>query len=98
MAISTLCLFLGLVVLLDMYMTFKLYKSSEQDNLETKRYVKSSIEAIRHEVASYRLSIDGKIERAIPKAKRVRRKLKDESSDKNNGKEKKSSGGSETKK
>ena len=83
MAISTMFLLFGLMITLDMFITFKLYQSVQDDNAETVRELKSHLAAMKHEIASYRLSIDGKIEKAmsISKPKRVRRKLKEEKSE-----------------
>jgi len=92
MAISTMFLLFGLMITLDMFITFKLYQSVQDDNAETIRELKSHLAGMRHEIASYRLSIDGKIEKALSanKHKRTRRKLKEEKPEECKKEEKKS--------
>jgi len=80
MAISTMFVLFGLMITLDMFITFKLYQSVQDDNADTIRELKSHIDAMKREIVSYRLSIDAKIEKASAnnKSGRVRRKLKEE--------------------
>jgi len=82
MAVSTLFLLLILMIVLDLVVTYKLYKTTQEDQAALDRELMSHVAAIKHEVASYRLSIDGKIEKAIAKSKsnRSRHKSKDEGS------------------
>ena len=92
MTIFSIFMLLIFMVALDMVVTFKLYRSVQDECDEKLKQVRASIDCLRREIATYRLSIDGKIEKAIaeakPKPRRKRRQLKDEKKEecKNQGK------------
>jgi len=77
MAATTIFLLLVLMVALDMLVTFKLYRTVQDECHDTMKHMKRAIDAMQREIATYRLCIDSKIEKATFNAhpKRRRRKL-----------------------
>jgi len=65
MAISVSLMLIGLLVVIDMLCTLKLYRVVQSEKDASIKDVNARIDCVRHDITTTRMNIDSKIERAI---------------------------------
>jgi len=74
MNLLTIFLFLVGILILNLFVTYELYRSSIEDSSQKIRNIKEKLEILRHELNALSLCLDSKIEKIISDKNSERRR------------------------